>query len=191
MYWQVYLHKTSVAAEKMLVNILKRAKELALQGEILFATPALQYFLYNTIRKNSFINSDEALSHFVMLDDSDLISAIKVWSNHSDKVLSILCRDFTNRKLFKVDVNATTVTSQVYNEYLHQYMQYFDINKHEASYFLGDEIVSTDTYSAEDDNINILLKDGTVKDIAEVSDMLNIQVLTKKVEKYFFCHYKI
>jgi hypothetical protein len=70
-------------------------------------------------------------------------------------------------------------------------MQYFDINKHEASYFLGDEIVSTDTYSAEDDNINILLKDGTVKDIAEVSDMLNIQVLTKKVEKYFFCHYKI
>ena len=191
MYWQVYLHKTSVAAEKMLVNILKRAKELALQGEILFATPALNYFLYNTISKNSFINSDEALTHFVMLDDSDLISAIKVWSNHSDKVLSILCRDFTNRKLFKVDVNTASVTSEVYNEYLHQYMQYFDISKHEASYFLGDEIVSTDTYSAEDDNINILLKDGTVKDIADVSDMLNIQVLTKKVEKYFFCHYKI
>ena len=191
MYWQVYLHKTSVAAEKMLVNILKRAKELALQGEILFATPALNYFLYNTISKNSFINSDEALTHFVMLDDSDLISAIKVWSNHSDKVLSILCRDFTNRKLFKVDVNTASVTSEVYNEYLLQYMQYFDINKHEASYFLGDEIVSTDTYSAEDDNINILLKDGTVKDIADVSDMLNIQVLTKKVEKYFFCHYKI
>ncbi|MFZ4581645.1 MAG: HD domain-containing protein [Paludibacter sp.] len=191
MYWQVYLHKTSVAAEKMLVNILKRAKELALKGEVLFATPSLNYFLYNTIDKKSFINSDEALMHFVMLDDSDLISAIKVWSNHSDKVLSILCRDFTNRKLFKVEINTAAVTSQIYNENVQQYMQYFNISKSEAAYFFGDEIVSTDTYSAEDESINILLKDGTVKDIAEVSDMLNIQVLTKKVEKYFFCYYKI
>jgi HD superfamily phosphohydrolase len=191
MYWQVYLHKTSVAAEKMLVNILKRAKELANLGAELFSTPALNFFLHNTIDKKSFLNSNEALMHFVMLDDSDFISAIKVWSSHTDKVLSILCTDFTNRKLFKVDINTAPLNETIYNEYLKKYMLYFGITKHEAMYFLGDEVVTTDTYSPKDDNINILLKDGTVKDVAEISDMLNIQVLTKKVEKYYFCYYKI
>lgn len=126
-----------------------------------------------------------------MLDDSDLISAIKVWGNHTDMVLSVLCRDFTNRKLFKVETNTAPIDRKIYNEYLQQYMRHFGISSHEAAYFLGDEIVSTDTYSPEDDSINILLKNGEVKDIADVSDMLNIQVLTKKVEKHFFCYYKI
>ncbi len=191
MYWQVYLHKTSVAAERMLVNILKRAKELAQNGDDLFASPALHYFLYNTIDKNSFLNSDDALQNFVMLDDSDLVCAIKVWGSHSDTVLSTLCRDFTNRRLFKVEINPTSVDKAVYAEDLKQYAAHFGINLAEASYFLGDEIVTTDTYSPEDDSIQILLKNGTVKDIADVSDMLNIQVLTKKVEKHFYCYYKI
>jgi len=191
MYWQVYLHKTSVAAERMLVNILKRAKELALRGDELFASPALHYFLYNTIDKNSFLKSDEALQNFVMLDDSDLVCAIKVWGNHADTVLSTLCRDFTNRRLFKVEINPTLVDKAVYEEDIKQYMAHFEISKEEAGYFLGDEIVTTDTYSPEDDSIQILLKNGTVKDIADVSDMLNIQVLTKKVEKHFYCYYKI
>lgn len=191
MYWQVYLHKTSVAAERMLVNILKRAKELALRGDELFASPALHYFLYNTIDKKSFLKSDEALQNFVMLDDSDLVCAIKVWGNHADTVLSTLCRDFTNRRLFKVEINPTLVDKAVYEEDIKQYMAHFEISKEEAGYFLGDEIVTTDTYSPEDDSIQILLKNGTVKDIADVSDMLNIQVLTKKVEKHFYCYYKI
>jgi HD superfamily phosphohydrolase len=191
MYWQVYLHKTSVAAEKMLVNILKRAKELALSGVDLFASPALHFFLYNTVDKISFINSDEALQHFVMLDDSDLICAIKVWGNHSDTVLSTLCKDFTNRRLFKVEVNPDAVETAVYEDLIEQYCLHFSISRSEARYFLGDEVVSTDTYSPEDDTINILLKSGIVKDIAEVSDMLNIQVLTKKVQKHYFCYYKI
>jgi len=191
MYWQVYLHKTSVAAERMLVNILKRAKELALRGDDLFASPALHYFLYNTIDKNSFVKSDEALQNFVMLDDSDLICAIKAWGNHPDTVLSTLCRDFTNRRLFKVEINPTLVDKNVYEENLHQYSTHFGISREEAAYFVGDEIVTTDTYSPQDDSIQILLKNGKVKDIADVSDMLNIQVLTKKVEKHFFCYYKI
>lgn len=191
MYWQVYLHKTSVAAEKMLVNILKRAKHLAQRGDVLFSTPALHYFLYTKVDKNCFISSNEALDNFANLDDSDLISAIKVWGNHSDIVLSVLCKDFINRRLFKVTVNSALIERSVYNEHIEKYCKHFKINAEDASYFMGDETVSTDTYSAKDDNINILLKNGIVKDIADVSDMLNIQVLTKKVEKHFFCYYKI
>ncbi len=191
MYWQVYLHKTSVAAERMLVNILKRAKELAHRGQDLFASPALHYFLYNTIDKNTFLTSDEAIQNFAMLDDSDLVCAIKVWGNHSDRVLSTLCKDFTNRRLFKVEINPTLVDKSIYAKDLDKYAAHFGISLAEASYFMGDEIVTTDTYSPEDDNIQILLKNGTVKDIAIVSDMLNIQVLTKKIEKHFYCYYKI
>ena len=191
MYWQVYLHKTSVAAEKMLMNILKRAKELASLNVELFASPALYYFLYNEINKSSFEKSEEALEHFAMLDDSDVICAIKVWSSHTDFVLSTLCKAFTNRKLFKVEIGTEPINNEKRNNQLAQYIEYFNVNIHEASYFMGEEIVSTDTYSPEDDNINILYKDGTVKDIADASDMLNITVLTKKVEKHYFCFYRI
>lgn len=187
MYWQVYLHKTSVAAEIMLLNILKRAKELANKGSELFATPALHYFLYNEIDEQNFMLTDDALEHFAMLDDSDVISAIKVWSSHSDIVLATLCKAFTNRRLFKVEIGTESVKVEIKNHYIEQYATHFGININEATYFLGEEIVSTDTYSPEDDNINILFKDGTIKDIAEASDMLNISVLTKKVEKHYFC----
>ncbi|MBP1677036.1 MAG: metal dependent phosphohydrolase [Bacteroidetes bacterium] len=191
MYWQVYLHKTSVAAEKMLVNILKRAKELAAQGENLFATPALHYFLYEHIDKKSFLKSDEALANFALLDDSDLVSAIKVWSLHRDVVLSTLCKGFTNRRLFKVKINAEPVSREMQDEYTARYEKHFGISREEALYFTGDETVSTDTYSPKDDSISILYKDGTVKDIADASDMLNINVLTKKVEKHYFCYLRL
>lgn len=191
MYWQVYLHKTSVAAEKMLLNILKRAKELASRNVELFASPALHYFLYNEINKQNFSHSEKALENFAMLDDSDLICAIKVWSSHSDIVLSTLCKAFTNRRLFKVEIGAESVDKQKRENQLKQYVEYFGVNTDEATYFLGEEVLSTDTYSPEDDHINILFKDGTIKDIADASDMLNITVLTKKVEKYFYCYLRI
>lgn len=191
MYWQVYLHKTSLAAEKMLMNILKRAKELAGKNEVLFATPALHYFLYNEVNKLSFEQSDEAMKHFALLDDSDLISAIKVWSSHPDIVLSTLCIAFTNRRLFKIEIQTESISKSKREHYLKLYSDHFSINFQEAAYFIGEEIVSTDTYTPQDDNINIIYKDGTIKDIAEASDMLNITVLTKKVEKHYFCFYKL
>jgi hypothetical protein len=191
MYWQVYLHKTSLAAEKMLMNILNRAKELAEKNEVLFATPALHYFLYNEVNKLSFMQSDEAMKHFAMLDDSDVISAIKVWSSHQDIVLSTLCTAFTNRKLFKIEIQTESISESKREQYIKLYSDHFDINNHDAAYFMGEEIVSTDTYTPQDDNINIIYKDGTIKDIAEASDMLNITVLTKKVEKHYFCYYKL
>lgn len=191
MYWQVYLHKTSVAAEAMLVNILKRAKELALQGEDLFGTPALRFFLYRKNNKDNFLANDDAIQHFVNLDDSDLISAIKVWSGHSDKVLSVLCDMLTNRKLFKVEIKTEKSKPGDLEKFRLAYASKFGIPAEQSAYFMGDYMVSTDTYSPEDDRINILFKDGTIKDIAEASDMLNIQVLTKKVSKNFFCYCKL
>ncbi len=191
MYWQVYLHKTSVAAEKMLMNILKRAKELAGNDMKLFASPALHYFLYNEVNKHNFKHSQVALESFAMLDDSDVICAIKVWSKHHDIVLSNLCKAFTNRRLFKVEILTKKLDDLRRQIYLNQYIEKFGISYYEAAYFMGEEIVSTDTYSSDDDNINILYKDGTIKDIADASDMLNITVLTKKVEKHYFCYYKL
>lgn len=192
MYWQVYLHKTSAAAEKMLINILKRAKELASLGNDLFGSPALRYFLYKEVTQYDFENSAEALDNFALLDDSDVLSAVKVWSNHPDVVLSALCHDFTNRKLFKVEILTDKKKGEIlYQNLLKDYRQHFNISEHEAGYFLGEETVSTDTYSPEDDTIDILQKDGTIKDIADASDMLNIQVLTKKVEKHFLCYYRL
>jgi len=191
MYWQVYLHKTSVAAEKMLMNILKRAKELASKDTTLFASPALHYFLYNKVNKSHFIESQEALLHFSMLDDSDIICAIKVWSAHPDIVLSTLCRAFIDRRLFKVEVRTKPIDSATQENQLQQYMRHFNVSMDDAAYFMGQEIVSTDTYSPKDDNINILYKDGTIKDIADASDMLNINVLTKKVEKYYYCFFRM
>ena len=191
MYWQVYLHKTSVAAEKMLVNILKRAKELASQGVELFATPALHYFLYHPVGLTDFSETGDAFDNFMMLDDSDFFSALKVWSNHPDFVLSLLCKSFINRRLFKVEIRTQPTEKNDQEKIIKRYMERFNINSSEAQYFMGDEIVSTDTYRPEDDIINILMKDGSIKDIAEASDMLNIQVLTKKVQKHFFCYYKL
>lgn len=191
MFWQVYLHKTSVAAEKMLMNILKRAKELASKNNDLFASPGLHYFLYNEVKKQHFINSEIALHHFAMLDDSDVICAIKVWSTHADIVLSTLCKAFTDRRLFKVEIGSEPIDKDIRRNQLKQYMDYFNVSIEDAAYFMGEEIVSTDTYSPEDDNINILYKDGSIKDIAEASDMLNIAVLTKKVEKYYYCYFRL
>lgn len=191
MYWQVYLHKTSVAAEKMLMNILKRAKELACKTIELFSSPALHYFLYKNIAKEDFLSSGEALENFALLDDSDILCAIKVWSNHEDIVLSTLCKAFMNRRLFKVEVHEKQFDPEKKKACLKQYIEYFGVNISDAEYFVGEEIVSTDTYNPKDDRINILYKDGTVKDIADASDMLNINVLTKKVEKHFFCYFRV
>ena len=191
MYWQVYLHKTSVAAEKMLMNILNRAKELALTGTQLFATPALHYFLYNEVGKINFHDSEKALSHFALLDDSDVISAIKVWSSEKDIVLSTLCEAFINRRLFKIEVHTEGIDTTKRSTYLKQYSEHFNVSLEEAAYFMGEEIVSTDTYSPSDDNINILYKDGSIKDIADASELLNITVLTKKVRKYYFFIFRL
>ena len=191
MYWQVYLHKTSVAAEQMLQKILARAKFLAAQGKQLFASPALHYFLYNNISASQFAESSEALQQYALLDDTDILSAIKVWADDEDKILSLLCKAFTNRRLFKVKMLDKPATEKEINALRKTYMRQLHITQEEAGSLFVYHSSVTNTYSEKDDSIDILFQDGTIRDIAEASDMLNLQVLTKEVEKHYLFYYKL
>ncbi len=187
MYWQVYLHKTAVAAEKMLINTLKRAKELAGKGVNLFASPALHYFLYHPVDRHVFLTDTQAIEHFVNLDDNDIWCALKVWTDHPDKVLSALSKCLVDRKLFKIEINSEPFDKKFLNEKIQNYAIQFGISLEDASYFVTSDEISTNMYSEADDSIDILYKNGDIKDISEASDMLNIQLLSKKIRKYYFC----
>ena len=189
MYWQVYLHKTAVAAEKMLINILKRAKELSHSGKNLFSSPALSYFLSNEINKDTF--DKESLKHFTNLDDNDIWCALKVWSDNDDIVLSTLSRALVDRKLFKIEFSPTPKDKPQVDSYIDNYCKAFGISKYEASYFVSSDSIATNMYSKFDDSIDILYNDGTIKNISEASDMLNIELLSKKIEKYYFSYFKL
>ena len=187
MYWQVYLHKTALAAEKMLVNVLRRAQMLILKEETIFASPALDFFLRNQIDKKSFFQNEQTLQAFVELDDSDIWSALKVWGNHPDKVLSLLSKGLLNRNLFKIKIEQEPIAETYIKQKKEEFIRKYNITEEEALYLLSFDEISTNMYNEADDSIEILYKDGTTKDISEASDMLNIQLLSKKVSKYYFC----
>ena len=191
MYLQVYLHKTSVAAEQLLIKILERAKSLAAAGKELFCSPALHYFLYNHVTAAEFSISDYALSQYALLDDSDILSAIKVWISSDDKVLSVLSKCFTDRRLFKGRLLDKPLTDEEKQSLCADYAHHFGISEQEAAYFFVEHVSTSNTYSEKDDSINILCKDGTIRDIAEASDMLNLQTLTYKPKKLYLFYYKI
>ncbi len=184
MFWQVYSHKTCVAAEQMLVNTLRRAKELAMAGEKLFASPSLRYFLYNKVNRERYITDEEALQHYALFDDADITSALKAWESHPDTVLSELSKSLVNRRLFKAEILDFPVEKSFYEKWKEEYCRLFDITGREASYFLAQNQISVNTYTPKDDNINILYKDGTIRDISEVSDILNISMLSKQVKLF-------
>ena len=187
MYWQVYLHKTAVAAENMMINTLRRAKYLATKGVDLNVTSALNYFLYNKVDKEVFVNNPEALDFFVDLDDNDIWCALKAWEKHPDKVLSLLSRGLLNRNLFKIEMSSTPVSQDIITKKTAMYAQTYGLSPEEASCLISADAITTDMYREEDDSIAILYKDGTIKDISEASDMLNIQLLSKKIKKYYLC----
>ena len=189
MYWQVYLHKTSVAAEQMLIKILSRAKSLSTEEIINVASPALRYFLLNNVDKTTF--SDRDLEQYALLDDSDILAAIKAWSANTDKVLSLLCKAFTSRHLFKPQLLDATFSKEETAQLRRRYSKEFGITESEADYMFSLHTASKDTYSPFDDSIDILYKDGTIKDIAKASDMFNLTVLTKKVKKHYLFYYPI
>jgi HD superfamily phosphohydrolase len=184
MYWQVYLHHTSVAAEQVLIKILKRAKYLAAQGCSLFCSPAFRYFLYMNDGEFN-INDSKFIINYSLLDDSDLLSAIKVWMTNEDKVLSELCKCFTNRQLFKGSIINTPLTEQQKEDLRAQYAERFAISRTEAEYFFVEHISTSNTYSEKGEAIDILYKDGSVRDIAEASEMLNMETLTYKPQKIY------
>ncbi|MFR9166905.1 MAG: HD domain-containing protein [Dysgonomonas sp.] len=189
MYWQVYLHKTSVAGEKMLINTLKRAKELSANRDNIFASEALSYFLSNNPKKMHF--EEEALSYFLQLDDNDIWCALKMWIDDEDIVLSTLSRCIIDRQLFKIEISSRKKSTEEISKYIHEYCSHYNITENEAAYFISSDKVATNMYSESDDSIDIMYNDGRIADISEASDMLNIELLSKKVEKYYFSYLKI
>lgn len=192
MYWQVYLHKTAVACEKILINILKRAKTLQLNGENLFASPALHYFISNNIDKEWINNKkEETIFWYKQLDDSDIWSAIKVWRGHPDKVLSILSKDLINRETFKVKVYDEPIDSMQLEDIEKKIREKYQLSKEESHYFINYSTIRKDMYSMNDDQIDILYKDGSYKDITQASELFNVELLSKKICKYYLCHQRI
>ncbi|MDR2621185.1 MAG: HD domain-containing protein [Dysgonamonadaceae bacterium] len=187
MYWQVYLHKTAMAAEKMMTNTLKRAKFLANQGLELEATLPLKYFLYNRIDRKRFETDPDAIRYFTDLDDNDIWCALKAWTKSSDKVLSLLCNGLINRNLFKIEVSSKPVPEHLIAEKTGYFAGKYNLSPEDAAYLIVSESISTNMYSEADDSIDILFKDGSTEDISCASDMLNIQLLSKKIKKYYFC----
>jgi HD superfamily phosphohydrolase len=191
MYWQVYLHKTVLSAEFMLVNVLKRAKFLAEQGRELYASPALDYFLRNKVSKEIFNDSEVALNFYTALDDFDITGAVKVWTNHDDRVLSMLSSKIIGRDLFKIELQKEPITSARITEKISEISKAFGLTTDEASYFVISQSVDNKAYNREDDGIRILMKSGEVKDAAEVSDHLNLDALSKSVQKYFIAYAQV
>ena len=192
MYWQVYLHKTTVAYEKVLLNMLKRVKFLTKEGRDIFASPALKYFLVNDVDAQWFSTHEEALRMYEELDDSDLWSAMKAWKHHDDKILATLATDMLNRKIFKVIVNEMPFTEEEITDTATQIAAEMGISTEEAKeYMMHVSNIGKDMYDVNDDSIAILYKDGSIKDISEASELLNVQLLSKKITKYYLCYQRI
>ncbi|TMI89251.1 MAG: HD domain-containing protein [Bacteroidetes bacterium] len=186
MYWQVYLHKTVLSAEMMLVKIIQRAKELIAKGiKTEAATSALNYFLQNPSTNHK---TQEHLDTFCRLDDFDVMATVKNWIDHPDKILSTLCRGLVDRKLYKVKLQADSFDNSLVNEKKKEVMQRFGISNEEADYFVFTGEAINTTYNPEDERINILFKDGSVKDISKVDNALIHQHLASPVKKQYICY---
>ena len=189
MYWQVYLHRTCVAYEKVLVNMLIRAKDLIRTGKDIFAPPALHYFLRNDVDADWFASHPEALANYEELDDSDIWSAMKAWKHHEDKILSTLATDMLDRRIFKVEVLEEPPTEERLVYLAAQIAHLLDISEADArKYMMSLNAIQKDMYNVDDDSITILYKNGDLRDISEASELLNVQLLSKKIRKYYLCY---
>ncbi|MFH2141585.1 MAG: HD domain-containing protein [Bacteroidota bacterium] len=190
MYWQVYQHKTVLVAEQILINTIKRAIYLARNGENLFATSGLKYFLEDEINKSNFLNNPETLNYFASLDDTDIICSIKSWCSNSDTVLSELSKRLINRQLFKIEMQYTPFDESKVHKIKELVIKKYNLSQENADYFVITDKISINAYSDFDDRINILFKNGETKDITEATDMLNHDVLSKTVIKYYLIYPK-
>ena len=190
MYWQVYLHKTVIAAEQLLVQVLRRSRELAVNGEEVFTTPALSKFLKKAISRDAFMGEDHYLESFASLDDTDIMAAVKMWAMHPDFVLSKLCTDLVQRNLYKVDITNQPPDKKLIADLTKKAMNKYGINEHDAGYFVFEDTIRNNAYKPGDGDIQILMKDGTVKDITAASDNSNLKALAGTVKKYILCYKK-
>jgi hypothetical protein len=185
MYWQVYYHKTTVAAEHLLIQILRRAKVLLKNKEKIICTPALYYFLINEIEIGQFYSDEVALSNFAMLDDDDVFAGIKMWQQHPDKILSTLSKWLINRNLFTIQLQSKPFEKEYSNTVKHKVQNYFGLNDSEVDYYYVQGQFTNTAYNPLKDKISIFQKDGSVLDIAEASEQLNMEALASSADKYF------
>lgn len=191
MYWQVYLHKTVVGAEQLLIKVLRRAEFLTKSGAPIFLTPSFREFFEHNYTFDDFRRDPNILPLFANLDDDEVMTSIKIWQNHSDKVLSILAKQLINRSLFRVDFLDAPLSSSQLSELRKSAMKRYQVSEEESEYFVFDGQISNSAYSNSGSKINVLLRDGSLLDLAEASDQLNIDTLTKIVTKHFICYPKL
>ena len=189
MYWQAYLHKTSVVAELTLTKILKRAKELATKGEVLFGSPFLLFFLNNKIELNQI---DKAtLDKFSNLDDYDVLGAIKQWQYHDDFVLSSLSKMIINRNLLKIELSEDKIDKTKWLDLKEKYAKQYNLSDKDVEYFVFKGKIKNEAYSKSSEPIRILKKDKTIETVVEASDQMHLKALSKTVTKYFICYPKV
>ena len=191
MYWQVYLHKTVITAESMLVSIMKRARELSLAGEKLFATPPLHRFLQKFYTGADFSNDSSLLEDFALLDDYDIFTAIKTWTKHPDAILSQLSMDLVQRRLWRIELQHKAFPDEYVEDLKKATQKLYKLENREATdYFVIGGMTRNNAYDPGAGGILILSKNGQLTDIAQASDQLNINMLTHPVEKHFLCYPK-
>jgi HD superfamily phosphohydrolase len=186
MYWQVYLHKTTVSAERMMVNLIRRAEHLVKSGENLPASESLLTFLRHSYSLDNFKDKAEVLNAYGLLDDHDIWGAIKLWRSHPDFILSTLCKMLLDRKLFQIRLGTESIRKEQIENIREKVTQTFGTLRAESSYFFSYGSVSNEAY-AEGHKINILMKSGELLDLAQASDLPNIKAISKIVKKNYLC----
>jgi hypothetical protein len=195
MYWQVYMHKTVLSSESLLVKILKRAKELANEGIDLYTTPALRFFLYNNISYSDLASNGKftpgmIAANFTRLDDSDIFVCAKYWADHSDKVLSDLSGRLLRRDLFAIELQNEPFPLERLNEIRNLAKRLISIKPGLEDYYVFTESISNLVYTPDAPVVKILLKSGKTADISDVSDMFEHRFLSERITKYFLCYPK-
>ncbi len=187
MYWQVYLHKTAVSAEMMLIELIKRAKELTQEGEKVMATPALTIFLEQNLTAVDFKDDPDILEVYALLDDNDIWGSVKFWQDHDDVVLRKLSQMLLERKLLGISFSSDPIGRIVTDDLIQKASQLYSCSEKEAAYFIKTGSVSNSAYIASNESIKILRKSGDVIDVAEASDLPNIKAMSKIVTKHYLC----
>jgi uncharacterized protein len=190
MYWQVYNHRTVLSAENLLINLLQRAREVSSRGEILFASPALEFFLKPHLFDTPDIETKEIIAHFTSLDESDILSATKVWISHPDKVLSDLSRRFVNRDLLAIELQNDPFTKSRISGMKKMAGDLLGLRRDEVNFYVYTGEVYNQAYAPGKVEVRILLKNGEIRDITTVSDIFDHKALSEKVTKFFLCYPK-
>jgi HD superfamily phosphohydrolase len=190
MYWQVYFHKTVIAAEQLLLKILKRAKELAINGHPLFASPSFEFLLKNNPSADDFKGDPRFLDAFANIDDHDIYTSIKVWINDTDRVLSLLCSELINRRLYSIEIQKDAINVEQAELREAELVKNWQIAPELVHYFVFTGIINNNAYNPDGGKIFILTKTKGLQDIAVFSDGLNLDALSKTVQKHFICYPK-